>query len=251
MAFRAQQVGYRQDDLAGRAPLLEFRLQRGPHVRMLDGASDTSREDLRVRYPRGGASAPVHLVTGHNAVDARRPFRQVKLGGIFQVGHPPVVHLLGDPALVADMGMTAALVQRGEDPLYLGRAAARGGKPGTVGTMGVEVCRGLTGADLRETSPPGFKPPQGLGRRIRPIRVGRAVDRGSVRTGVVRLAVGGPEGSPRPAGDRPLLQVGGVLGAAARLDALPERPLPGPSLRNAAVGPRGLAGLAGLVGAAP
>jgi hypothetical protein len=208
MALRAQQVGYRQDDLAGNPPFLEVRPQRGTHVRVLYGAGNGNRESVGIRYPRSNASAPVQLVTIRNAIDPGRTLRHVKLGRIFQVSHPPLVHLLGDPAFVADVGVTAALVEGGEDPLYLGQAAARGREPGTLGPMGIEVCRGLTGADLRQPGSPRLEPAQHLGRCIHPIL--------------------------RPTGDRLLLQVGGGLGAAARFYALPERQLAPASLRTAA-----------------
>ena len=83
--------------------------------------------------------------------------------------------------------MASAPVERGEDPLDFGRAAARGGQPGTFAAVSVDVRHGISRADLRS-----------------PARWGS--NRRTTSTGVS----GG------------LLQIGGILRPGARLDALPE-----------------------------
>jgi hypothetical protein len=119
------------------------------------------------------------------------------LGRILQPAQPSLVHLLGDPALVADMRVTATLVERSENPLHLMRATARRGQPGALAVMGVEVSCGVLCAYLRQAGAPPLKPSQDISP--------------------------GPERKLLPSGDHPLLEVGGVLGAAAWLHALPDR----------------------------
>ena len=129
MTVIAQDVGYRQDDWPGDRAR---RIKCGPHVWMLDAASEGRREGLRVRDPGNDTAAPVRLVAELDTVDASHSFSGVELGGVLQVPDPALVHLLGDPAFVPDVRVPAALVERGEYALHFGRAVARDGQPGAL-----------------------------------------------------------------------------------------------------------------------
>jgi hypothetical protein len=124
------------------------------------------------------------LVADLDTVDTGQSLSGVELGGVLQIPEAALVHLLGDPAFVPDVRVTAALVERGEYALHLGLTAARDGQPGALRVMLVEVFRAVFDADLGQA-------------------------------GTSRL-----EGHKS---DVPL-KVGGVLGTTARLDALPGRP---------------------------
>ena len=106
------------------------------------------------------------------------------MGGVLQVPDPALIHLLGDPAFVPDVRVAAALVERCEYALYFGRAVACDRQPGALRVMLVEVCRGVFDADVRQAGPARLEAQEN---------------------------------------DVPL-KIGGVLGAAARLDQLPGRP---------------------------
>ena len=140
-------------------------------------------ENLRVDDPASDIAAPVRNVTSREAIDPGRAFGRVELGGVLQVPDAALVHLLGDPAFVPDVRVTVPLVERGEHALHLGRRVTCHGQPGTLHVMLVEVCRGIFYADLRQT-------------------------------GTSRL-----EGHKSHLS----LKIGGVLGAAAGLHALPRR----------------------------
>ena len=49
-------------------------------------------------------------------------FFRVELGGILEFPYSALVHLLGDPAVVADVRVPVPLVERDEDTLGVGRA---------------------------------------------------------------------------------------------------------------------------------
>jgi hypothetical protein len=61
----------------------------------------------------------VQLLTGSQAVNSGGPFRGIQLGRVLEERYAPLVHLLSDPALMPDMAMAAALIERREDPLDL------------------------------------------------------------------------------------------------------------------------------------
>jgi hypothetical protein len=124
------------------------------------------------------------LVADLDTVDTGQSLSGVELGGVLQIPEAALVHLLGDPAFVPDVRVTAALVERGEYALHLGLTAARDGQPGALRVMLVEVFRAVFDADLRQASTPRLEAHES---------------------------------------DVPL-KVGAVLGATARLDALPGRP---------------------------
>ena len=81
---------------------------------MLDPTSEGRREGLWVRDPRNDTAAPVKLMADLDTVDTRHSHSGVELGGVLKVPDPAFVHLLGDPALVADMRVPVPLVERGE-----------------------------------------------------------------------------------------------------------------------------------------
>jgi hypothetical protein len=107
----AQHIGYRQDDGFG---AWAIRIQRGPYVRMLNAAGEGRRENLRIGDLARDIAAPMRDVTGGKAVDACPALGRVELGGVLKVPNPVLVHLLGNPALVADMRVPVPLVERGE-----------------------------------------------------------------------------------------------------------------------------------------
>ena len=146
--------------------------------------SEGRGEGLRVRDPGNDTAAPMRLVADLDTVDTSQSFSGVELSGVLQVPDPARVHLLGHPAFVPDVRMAAALVERCEYALHFGRAVACDGQPGALRVVLVEVSRGACDADLRQA--------------------------GTARLETYESYV--------------LLKVGGVLGAAARLDQLPGRP---------------------------
>jgi hypothetical protein len=125
----------------------------------------------------------MQFAAGLDAVHVILTLFRVELGGILQVPHPALVHLLGDPALVPDVRMPAALVERGEYALHLGLSVARDRQPGALPMMLVEVCRAVRDADVWQASAPRLEAHESL--------------------------------VP--------LKIGDVLGAATWLDALPGR----------------------------
>ena len=88
---------------------------------MLDAAGEGRRENLRIDDLARDIAAPMRNVTGGEAVDACPALGRVELGGVLKVADPVLVHLLGDPAHVADMRVPVPLVERGEYTLHLGR----------------------------------------------------------------------------------------------------------------------------------
>ncbi len=98
---------------------------------------------------------------------------------------------------MADMRVTAALVKRGENPLHLRRATARRGQPGALAMMGAEVSRSVPHPNVRQAGAARLKP--------------------------LRDVSPGPERMLDPSSEDSLLQIRGVLGAAAWLHALPDR----------------------------
>jgi hypothetical protein len=100
------------------------------------------------------------LVTRLDAIDPGHTLGHVELGRILEAPQSELVHFFGDPAFMANVSVAAALVERREDPLHLGRAAARCRKPGTLGTMLINVSNGIPSAGLRQAGPSGFKSPE-------------------------------------------------------------------------------------------
>src|SRR5690348_1495632 len=102
---------------------------------MLGTSSEGNRESLRTSDSASVVATPVRKITGGEAVDSGLALVWVELGGIFQVSHPAFVHLLGDPAFVADVGVPVTLVECDDDTLDVGRAIAGWCQPGAVGLM--------------------------------------------------------------------------------------------------------------------
>jgi hypothetical protein len=67
-----------------------------------------------------GLAATVGLIPPLEAVNASGALGRVELGGVLLVGRAAFVHVLGDPAFVADVAVAASLVEGGEDALDLG-----------------------------------------------------------------------------------------------------------------------------------
>jgi len=128
---------------------------------MLDAASKGRREGFRIRDPGNDTAAPVRLIADLDTVDTDHSLSWVELGGILQVPHPAFVHLLGDPALMADMRVTVPLVERGEYALHLGRAVTCDRQPGALGVRLIEVRFAVRGADLRQAGTPRLEAQQG------------------------------------------------------------------------------------------
>jgi hypothetical protein len=117
---------------------------------MLDPSGEGRREGLRIRNPGSNTAAPVRLVADLDTIHTDRAFSRVEPGGVLEAPEAALVHLLGNPAFVPDVRVTAALVERGEYALHLGRPVARDGQPGAFRVVLVEVCRGVFDADLRQ-----------------------------------------------------------------------------------------------------
>ena len=99
-------------------------------------------------------------------------------------------------------------------------------RPGRVVPLRVALGHRITCADLRQPGTPRLKPPDGLKRSIRPPRIPPAIRRHATRWDAIRtiqrLTHPGTERWPVPARNNLLLQVGGVLGPATRLDTHPD-----------------------------
>src|SRR5690242_12213729 len=102
---------------------------------MLDAIGEGHRKDLWIGNTCSNPSAPVRKVSGGEPVDPGSALVWIELGGILQVLYPAFVHLLGDPAFVPDMGVPAALVERGDDALDVGRAITCRRQPRTIGLV--------------------------------------------------------------------------------------------------------------------
>jgi hypothetical protein len=99
----------------------------------------------------------VRLVADLDTIHTDRAFSRVEPGGVLEAPEAALVHLLGNPAFVPDVRVTAALVERGEYALHLGRPVARDGQPGAFRVVLVEVCRGVFDADLGRPARRGSK----------------------------------------------------------------------------------------------
>jgi hypothetical protein len=53
------------------------------------------------------AKAAGSLTTFLEAIDPGGSLDRIRLGGIFQIRHPPFVHFLGNPAFMPDMTVSA------------------------------------------------------------------------------------------------------------------------------------------------
>ena len=94
------------------------------------------------------------------------------MGEVVQVTDTALVPLLGDPAFVPDVRVSAALIERGEYALHLGRAVTRDRQPGSLYLMLVEVGRAVRGTDLRQADTLRLEPEQGVPFRHSPLEVG-------------------------------------------------------------------------------
>ena len=105
---------------------------------MLDPSGEGRREGLRIRNPGSNTAAPVRLVADLDTIHTDRAFSRVEPGGVLEAPEAALVHLLGDPAFVPDVRVTAALVERGD-------AAPRAGSRARRTARGVPrgACRGM------------------------------------------------------------------------------------------------------------
>ena len=101
-------------------PRHEPGIQDGAHLRMLDAPDEGDGKRVGIADACCGLTATVGLVPLLEAIDAGGALGRVELGGVFLVGRAALVHVLGDPALVADVAVAASLVEGGEDALDLG-----------------------------------------------------------------------------------------------------------------------------------
>jgi hypothetical protein len=112
---------------------------------MFNPCGESRGEGIGIHDASSGLPAPVKVLTLLETVDPRCAFGRVELGGVFEVGDPAPVHLLGDPALVTDVGVAAALVKRGEEPLHLCPAVPGGRQPWPLAPAAIQVGNGITG----------------------------------------------------------------------------------------------------------
>ena len=115
---------------------------------------------------------------------------------------------------VADVGVAAALVEGGEDPLHLGRTVSCGSQPRPGVLAGVEVSHRVTSGDVGQAGASGLEPAERFERLIVCRRTTGGIG-GTARLG--GTVHDGTERTLLPPGNGPLLQVGGVLGPAAQL----------------------------------
>ena len=237
MAIRAQQFLNRQLHRKGLTVRMKRHFQGGAYLWMLNASCERHGEGVGICDPGCGLTAPVRLFTWPEAVNSGGALRRIGLGRIFQIRHPSMVHFLGDPALMPDVTVAAALVKRREDPLHLGRATGRSREPRSAIPACVDVGCRVSRADIRQPGASRLEPPNYLKGNALPIRK-------------VVLGVGPPGGERLliPAGNSPLLQVGGILGPAAWFDTGPDSSRVTAGLRNMALKP---VMTVRLIGAAP
>jgi hypothetical protein len=123
---------------------IKRRVQRGANLRMFNPCGESRGEGVGIRDASGGLAASVKVLTPLEAVDPGGAFGWVELGGVFEVGGPAPVHLLGDPAFVADVGVAATLVERGEEALHLGPAVPGRREPWPLAAAGIRVGHRVT-----------------------------------------------------------------------------------------------------------
>src|SRR5271166_573553 len=117
---------------------------------MLNASYERHGEGVGICDPGRGLTASVRLVTRPEAVNPGCALRRIGLGRIFQIGHPSMVHFLGDSALMPDVTMAAALVKRREDPLHLRRATGRNREPRSADLTCMHIGRRVSWADVRQ-----------------------------------------------------------------------------------------------------
>lgn len=83
---------------------------------MLHAADESDGEGIGIRDPRGRGPAIVKLIAWSQPVNAQLPLLRVELRWILTAGDAPLVRFLGYPAFVADVGVAAGCVHRGDDP---------------------------------------------------------------------------------------------------------------------------------------
>lgn len=125
-----------------------------------------------------------------------------------------------------DVTMAVALVECRENSLHLRRATGRCREPRSAVLACVDIGRRIGRADVRQPGASRVEPPDHLKGRVR-------------RAGQVMHGIGPPGGFRLliPAGNIPLLQVGGVLGPAARFDTGPDSSRVTAGFRNRALEP--------------
>ena len=151
------------------------------------------------------SKAPVRLITRPEGRQSRLRALQARAEpDLVQIGHPSMVHLLRDPALMPDVTMAAALVERREYPLHLRRATRRSREPGLAVLACGDKGRRVSRADVRQPCASRLEPLDDFKGHVPLIR---KVVRGLGPPGGKRLLI--------PAGNSPLLRAGGILGPAA------------------------------------
>ena len=105
------------------------------------------------------------------------------MGGILQAEHAQLALLRAEPALVPDLGVATALIDRGEDPPHVLWGVPNDIQPGPVTAVRLDVSGGVALRDFGEPTASGVEAGQfftdmiGLG-----LRAGNGV-RGAVRCG--------------------------------------------------------------------
>jgi hypothetical protein len=113
----------------------------------------------------------MRFVAGEEAVFAGGSLGGVELGGVLEAEHAELAFFHAEPAFVADVGVTAALVEGGEHALHVAGCAAGRIQPGPVATAGLDVALGVALADLGQARPGGVEAAQIL-TRVSPRIVG-------------------------------------------------------------------------------
>jgi hypothetical protein len=105
---------------AGCLPRHEPGVQGSAHLRVLNAPDEGNGKRVAIADACCGLAATVGLIPLLEAIDAGGALGRAELGGVFLVGGAAFVHVLGDPAFVADVAVAASLVEGGEDALDLG-----------------------------------------------------------------------------------------------------------------------------------
>jgi hypothetical protein len=129
MAIWAEQFPKRQLCRKGLTVRMKRCFQGGAHSRMLNASGESRGKSVGIGNPGRGLTAPMRLITRSEAINSGRTLRRIGLGRIFQIRHPSMVHFLGDPALMSDVTVAAALIERRKDPLHLRRAIGHRREP--------------------------------------------------------------------------------------------------------------------------
>ena len=175
MPLGTEQIFDRHADDSRRRLFQRFlEIQDSADIRMLDATSDRGGERGGVADGGGHSRAVVRFVAGSQAVDSFGSFLRVELGGILQAEHSQLALLGAEPALVPDVRVTAALIDRREYPLHVLWSVPDGIQPGPIATVRLDVAGGVTLRNFGEPAASGIEAASSISAPSNPSGANRA-----------------------------------------------------------------------------